>query len=404
MQQIYRFISIFGIIAGLFVSSAYLRITPSTLHSLDSVSPILKPALAQTPGADVPELPASCSNGREQTKECNDALDKIECKAPGFTKISIGHSTYDFSAPDLAGAFNAIQHFDVPGEAGKKAAITKPQFFIRYKTDPTTGKVICAFNYIVINIITPNWTDVGKTCPEIQKAWNDFLANVNKHEEGHKDAALKILNPIQNKLLDTSLGMAKRITGTVEGNLIKANRDYHRQVGDTTPLDTNAKCKCDSNKKGSQSLSISQSDDQCKGNSVSFSLFNHKASVECKGNVETGQRECAHYTFYIDGGVSGKFKVEQDKIIPVGDWSFKCSSVKKGGVFFVSPLVIEFTINADTAEKDLIQFSYKLDDPDKGLISLHAQGAKTPTSAPCELRSTAFQGDIVTENWRPTCS
>jgi hypothetical protein len=131
-----------------------------------------------------------------------------------------------------------------------------------------------------------------------------------------------------------------------------------------------------------------------KFGNFTVSRFDHQNAVECRGDINTGSRICLPYTFNIDGNASGKFKVINETIIPTGEWKFKCSTIKQGGVFFFPPLVLDFALNADV-DTDKVKFFYKLDDPDKGRISMFAMANHPISGIPCEVHVTYFVGDIV---------
>jgi len=135
-------------------------------------------------------------------------------------------------------------------------------------------------------------------------------------------------------------------------------------------------------------------DDERSGN-LTASLFDHQNAVECRGDINTGSRICLPYTFNIDGNVAGTFNVINETIIPTGEWKFTCSAIKQGGVFFFPPLVLDFALNADGSDKDKIDFSYKLDDPEPGRVSIHVIGEHPVTGVPCEIGITYFIGDII---------
>jgi hypothetical protein len=135
-------------------------------------------------------------------------------------------------------------------------------------------------------------------------------------------------------------------------------------------------------------------DDERSGNLTAL-RFDHQNAVECRGDINTGSRICLPYTFNIDGNVAGTFNLINKTIIPTGEWKFKCSAIKQGGVFFFPPLVLDFALNADGSDKDKIDFSYKLDDPEPGRISIHVIGEHPVTGVPCEIGITYFVGDII---------
>lgn len=135
--------------------------------------------------------------------------------------------------------------------------------------------------------------------------------------------------------------------------------------------------------------------DDERSENLTASLFDHQNAVECRGDINTGSRICLPYTFNIDGNVAGTFNVINETIIPTGEWKFKCSTIKQGGVFFFPPLVLDFPLNAYGSDKDKIDFSYKLDDPEPGRISIHVIGEHPVTGVPCEIGITYFVGDMI---------
>ena len=253
----------------------------------------------------------------------------------------------------------------------------------------TTGKVKCVHLYVYLTKKLPQWINIKDLkCTSVEEEWDKYINRANNHEDGHIEYLKEALATAHTELIGVNAKKAdieNAIKDKVVPKVKESNNKYHKDHGLVKPPKVDITCK--------------------KKSSIDFQLFDHKQGVECRGNVETGQRDCAHFSFNIDGIVSGKFDVQDNKIQPVDVWNFRCASIKDGGVFDSSPYVLDFSVNAsDESQNGLVQLTYKLDDPTTGQISLSVTGKKSESSPPCDLVSRYFVGEVILRSGRSSSS
>jgi predicted secreted Zn-dependent protease len=88
------------------------------------------------------------------------------------------------------------------GKAYDASTLWKVKWKFDYKTTKNTDCKITAINTIVSIVYTyPKWIDYNTGNIELKKKWNKYYKALIKHEEAHKDNAIKAAKEIQMAIL-----------------------------------------------------------------------------------------------------------------------------------------------------------------------------------------------------------